>query len=232
MTDFAAWSPRPRPDGRTLAGRYVRLEKLDPQRHGAELGAELTGPKAVALFTYLFDLPPVEPAEVQSWAVQATTSQDPLYYAVVDQTSGRALGRLSLMRMEPTHGVIEVGHILYGLSLQRRPGATETQYILMRHVFDDLGYRRYEWKCNALNAPSRRAAERLGFSFEGIFRQHMVVKGSNRDTAWYSLLDSEWPACKAVFEAWLEPTNFDAQGVQIERLAAIRQRNRASGRSS
>jgi RimJ/RimL family protein N-acetyltransferase len=219
--------PAARPERIILEGRLVRLERLDPARHGDALWQEIGAAGHDALWNYLFEGPFAEEAAFRANLEAKAASPDPLFFAVVRQADGRALGYQTLMRIESAHRVIEIGNILYGPSLQRSPAATEAHYLLARYVFDALGYRRYEWKCNSLNQPSRRAAERLGFSFEGIFRQHMIVKGRNRDTAWYSLLDSEWPACKAAFEAWLEPTNFDAHGVQIERLAAIRQRNRA-----
>ncbi len=137
-----------------------------------------------------------------------------MFYAIVDRRNGLAVGRAALMRIDPRNRVVEVGNIMYSPALQRTRGATEAMYLLARYVFEDLGYRRYEWKCNALNEPSQRAALRLGFSFEGIFRQHMIVKGRNRDTAWFSMLDSEWPARKREFERWLDKTNFDSQGIQ------------------
>jgi RimJ/RimL family protein N-acetyltransferase len=163
---------------------------------------------------------------VAAWAQRVAPLSDPFFYAVVDVATGHAVGRLALMRIDPAHGVIEVGHVLYAPSLQRSAHATEVQSLLARHVFEDLGYRRYEWKCNALNAPSRRAALRLGFRYEGVFRQHMVVKGVNRDSAWYSMLDSEWPARKAAFEAWLDPSNFTADGVQKTPLGGDRAERR------
>ena len=222
MTDLSGWTARQPPDGRVLTGRLVRLERLDPVRHGASLGAHLSGPGTADLYAYLADPVPAGSADVAAWAQRVAPLSDPFFYAVVDVATGRAIGRLSLMRIDPANGVIEVGHVLYAPSLQRSPHATEVQYLLARHVFEDLGYRRYEWKCNALNAPSRRAALRLGFSFEGVFRQHMVVKGANRDTAWYSMLDSGWPARRAAFEAWLDPSNFTADGVQKTPLGGDR----------
>jgi RimJ/RimL family protein N-acetyltransferase len=148
-------------------------------------------------------------------------SSDPLFFAIEEVDKHRAVGIASYMRMEPSHRVIEVGGIVFSPPLQRRPGATEAMYLMTRHVFEDLGYRRYEWKCDALNAPSRRAALRFGFTFEGIFRAHMIIKGRNRDTAWFSMLDTEWPARKAAFEAWLAPGNFDANGMQKQSLTAL-----------
>lgn len=221
MSDLSAWTPRPRPDGRSLAGRLVRLERL-AAAHGPSLGAALSGPGTAPLYDYLPDAPPREPSEVIAWVEKVSPANDPFFYAVVDVATGEALGRLSLMRIEPAQGVIEVGHVLFGPRLQRTPAATEAQFLLARHVFDDLGYRRYEWKCNALNAPSRRAAERLGFRYEGLFRQHMIVKGRNRDTAWYSMLDGEWPVVRRGFERWLEPQNFDPLGAQVRGLESCR----------
>jgi RimJ/RimL family protein N-acetyltransferase len=152
---------------------------------------------------------------------RAAASEDPLFLAILDRVSATAIGYAAYMRIEPAHRVIEVGSILYTPRLQRTSLATEAMYLMARHVFEDLGYRRYEWKCNALNAPSRKAALRLGFTFEGIFRHHMIVKGRNRDTAWYSMLDSEWPARKANFERWLHPSNFGPEGGQKTSLSAL-----------
>ena len=209
-----------RPLRRSLSGRHVTLEPLDAGRHASSLWRHVQG--ADEAWDYLFDGPyPTEAALTDSLASKAV-SPDPLFWAVVDKASGGAVGYATLLRIEPAHRVIEVGNILFTPALQRKPGATEAMYLLARIVFDDLGYRRYEWKCNALNAPSRAAAERLGFTFEGIFRQHMIVKGRNRDTAWYSMLDSEWPAVKQAFEAWLAPSNFDADGRQLASLKALR----------
>jgi len=212
----------PRPERRVLAGRFVRLEPLDAERHGDALWQETHGAGAAAFWQYLFDEPFADEKAFRDFLARKAASTDPLFYAIVDQASARAVGFETLMRIDPAHRCIEVGNILYGRSLQRTPGATEAQYLLMRYVFDDLGYRRYEWKCNALNAPSRRAALRFGFTFEGIFRKHMIVRGRNRDTAWYSMLDDEWPAVKATFERWLAPGNFDATGVQRASLSALR----------
>jgi RimJ/RimL family protein N-acetyltransferase len=172
------------------------------------------------LWTYLFEGPFHDRASFDEATRRMAQSDDPLFYAIIDKASGLAVGRAALMRIEPAHRVIEVGSILYTPQLQRTRGATEAMYLLARYIFEDLGYRRYEWKCNALNAPSRAAALRLGFTYEGIFRQHMIVKGKSRDTAWYSMLDGEWPARKARFEAWLAPANFDASGRQKTALSA------------
>ena len=191
-------------------GRYVRLEPLDAARHGDDLFA--AGPTSDALLRYLPERPFPDRAAFQPWLDKAAASEDPLFFAVVDKATGRAEGRLSLMRFDPAHGVIETGHLLFGPRLGQTRGATEAVYLLARHIFDELGYRRFEWKCNNANEPSKRAAARFGFAFEGVFRQHMVIKGENRDTAWYSMLDGEWPARRRAFERWLEPSNFDDAG--------------------
>jgi RimJ/RimL family protein N-acetyltransferase len=211
-----------RPERRVLEGRFVRLEPLDPERHGASLWRQTHGPDKDALWQYLFEAPFADERGFRTHLTQKAASVDPLYFAIVEQSSAQALGYATLMRIDPAHRCIEVGSILYGTGLQRQPGGTEAQFLLMRYAFDALSYRRYEWKCNALNAPSRRAAVRFGFTFEGIFRQHMIVKGRNRDTAWYAILDGEWPKVKAAFERWLAPGNFDAAGRQKQSLEAIR----------
>jgi RimJ/RimL family protein N-acetyltransferase len=211
-----------RPEPRILQGHFVRLEPLDPERHGASLWRETHGPGEEARWQYLFDAPFPDERAFRAHLTQKAASEDPLFFSIVDQPSGQALGYAALMRIDPPHRCIEVGNIVYGAGLQRRPGGTEAQFLLMRHVFDDLGYRRFEWKCNALNAASRRAAERFGFTFEGIFRQHMIVRGRNRDTAWYAMLDSEWPKVKEALRRWLAPENFDAAGRQRQRLDSIR----------
>ena len=214
------WQPA-RPLSRVaLEGELVRLDPVDVARHAGQLFAAQSS--APELWEYL----PYGPFESETafrvWLTERAASSDPLFYAIIEKVSGRALGMASFLRVEPGHGVIEVGHIWYSPALQRTRLATDAMYVMARHVFDDLGYRRYEWKCNALNEPSRRAAVRLGFTFEGVFRQHMVIKGENRDTAWYSMLDGEWPAAKAAFEAWLRPENFDADGRQLRSLAELR----------
>lgn len=211
-----------RPGRRVLAGRFVRLEPLDSEKHGRSLWQETHGSGQAALWQYLFEAPFADEGAFQEHLIRKASSADPFFYAIIDQGSGRALGYATLMRIDPAHRCIEVGNIIYGRSLQRTPGATEVQYLLMRYVFDELGYRRYEWKCNSLNEPSRRAALRFGFTFEGIFRQHMIVRGRNRDTAWYSMLDAEWPSTSRAFERWLAPENFDAAGRQLHSLAALR----------
>jgi RimJ/RimL family protein N-acetyltransferase len=205
------------PGDETLAGRHVRLEPLDADRHAPDLF--LAGGTDPALWDYLGYGPFATEADMHAHLAAQARSRDPRFYAVV---TDRPVGVVSYLRMEPEHGVIEIGHIWFGGALQRTPAATETVYLLARHAFEALGNRRLEWKCDAANARSRRAAERFGFTFEGVFRQHMIVKGRNRDTAWFALLDGEWPAARAAFEAWLDPTNFDADGRQRRSLAELR----------
>jgi RimJ/RimL family protein N-acetyltransferase len=210
-----------RPEGTALSGRFVRVVPLDSERHLDDLFASMGGREHAHLWTYMFDGPFGDRAGFAEAMKKRQALDDPLFFAIEDTESARAVGIASLMRIEPGHRVIEVGGIVFSPALQRKPGATEAMYLMARHVFEDLGYRRYEWKCDALNAPSRRAALRLGFAFEGIFRSHMIVKARNRDTAWFSMLDTEWPARKAAFEAWLAPDNFDANGVQKGSLSVL-----------
>lgn len=221
MIDLAAWMPRHRPTREVLEGRYVRLQPLDPARHGEDLFEAGSGEGAEERWRYLFESPPPDRAAFEPWLAKAAASEDPLFYAVVDIATGRAEGRLALMRIEPNHGVIEVGSILFGPRLARTSGATEAIYLLAAHVFDDLGYRRFEWKCDDRNLPSRRAAVRFGFGFEGVFRQHMVVKGQNRDTAWYAMLDRDWPQRSGAFRLFLDPSNLDQEGRQRLRLSEL-----------
>jgi RimJ/RimL family protein N-acetyltransferase len=212
--DLSRWSPRPRPAANLLEGRWCRLEKLDPAQHGDSLFAASTGPGVEQRFRYLFEPPPADRAGFDAWISRASSGDDPLFYAVIDPATGRAEGRQALMRITPEHGVIEIGSILWGPKVAQTRMATEALYLFARYSFDDLGYRRFEWKCDALNEPSRKAALRFGFGFEGIFRQHMVVKGRNRDTAWFAIVDSDWPRIAAGMLRWLEPANFDAEGRQ------------------
>jgi RimJ/RimL family protein N-acetyltransferase len=203
----------------TLEGPHVKIVPLDAASHAAALYA---GSRDPALWRYLFNGPYTDEADFRIWLEGREKSEDPLFFTILDRARDVAAGYSSLMRIEPAHRVIEVGNILYLPILQRSAGATEAMYLLARYVFEELGYRRYEWKCDACNAPSRRAALRLGFTFEGIFRQHMIVKGKNRDTAWYSMLDTEWADRKQAFERWLDPANFDAEGQQKSRLNSAR----------
>ena len=211
-------TPSPRPGPVVLEGHYGRVERLDPSRHGAALWAAMRDQQE--LWTHIPYGPFNDEASFAHWLADRERRDDPYCYAVIDRQRG-ALGVAALMEIRPAMRVIEIGHIVYGAPLQRTPLGTEAQYLLARYAFETLRYRRCEWKCNALNAPSRRAAARYGFTFEGIFRQHMIVKGRSRDTAWYAMLDSEWPARKRAFEAWLAPDNFDADGRQKASLAAL-----------
>jgi RimJ/RimL family protein N-acetyltransferase len=211
--------PRPRPTREALEGRYARLEPLGRQ-HAACLYAACAGPENAARFDYLPDSPPAQIADIDAWIEKAAATEDPLFFAVIDRASGRCEGRQALMRITPEHGVIELGSIYWGPAIARGRVASEAFYLHACAVFDTFGYRRFEWKCNDRNAPSKRAALRFGFSFEGVFRQHMWVKGANRDSAWFSIVDAEWPAIRAGFERWLEPANFDAAGRQRSRLEA------------
>ena len=214
-------TPGSRPEKISIEGQKVILEPLDRAKHANALWEAVRSPEHDNLWRFLFDGPFRERAAFEAAVEQKASGADPLFLAIVDRASGLAAGYASYMRIEPAHRCVEVGGILFTPSLQRTAGATEAMYLMARHVFEELGYRRYEWKCDALNAPSRSAALRLGFTFEGIFRQHMIVKGRNRDTAWYSMTDGEWPARKLAFEKWLNPANFDAQGRQKTCLRAV-----------
>jgi RimJ/RimL family protein N-acetyltransferase len=206
----------------TLAGRWITLAPLDASKHAEALYEGSNGdPARESVWAYLFDGPYRSLDEFQANLEAKASSADPLFFAVIENASGRAVGYQTLMRIDAANRVIEVGNIMYTPAMQRTAGATEAQYLFARYIFDELGYRRYEWKCNALNAPSRRAAQRFGFAFEGIFRQHMIVKGRNRDTAWFAMLDSEWPERKAAYERWLAPDNFDAAGRQKLKLSDL-----------
>jgi len=216
-------APAPRPQRVNLKGRAVTLAPLAPE-HAEPLFSASHGPGRDQLWTYLFNGPFADLASFAADVEAKSKAADPLYFAVLDNRDGRPVGYQSLMRIDAANRVIEVGGIMYTPLMQASVGSTEAQYLFARYVFDDLGYRRYEWKCNDRNAPSRRAAERLGFTFEGVFRQHMIVKSRSRDTAWFSMLDGEWPSRRAAFERWLAPENFDAEGRQIHRLQDLRAR--------
>ena len=216
------WTPRPRPSATALPGRFCSLEKLDASRHADALFAAYQRAPDGRDWTYLFWDRPETREDYRAFAERHAATTDPYHFAIIDAATGQPTGTISLMRIEPVHGVIEVGHVIYSPLLQRTRAGTEAHFLLMRHAFEDLGYRRYEWKCDTLNAPSRATALRLGFRFEGIFRQAFIYKGRTRDTAWYSIIDREWPVVKAAFEAWLEPANFDADGRQRRTLADLR----------
>jgi RimJ/RimL family protein N-acetyltransferase len=215
------WRPPPRPQQQALVGRFCSVEPLDVARHARDLHEANSRDLEQRMWTYLFSGPYESFADYERWLSERTPASDPLFQAFVSRATGRAVGLGAFMRIDPAAGSIEVGHIAMSPLLQRSPAATEALYLMMRHAFE-LGYRRYEWKCDALNEKSRRAAERLGFTFEGLFRQAIVYKGRSRDTAWYSIIDSEWPLVREAFERWLDPGNFDASGQQRASLADIR----------
>lgn len=221
-SDLSEWQGVPRPARRVLDGRYARLEPLAIARHEAQLFESARAPGAEDRFAYLFESAPADEIAFRTWMTKAVDGEDPLFFAVVDKATGRAEGRQALMRIDPAHGVIEIGHILWGPAIARTRVATDALYLLAEYAFDGLGYRRFEWKCNDRNAPSRRAALRFGFTFEGIFRQHMVTKGRNRDTAWFSMIDAEWPELRAGYQTWLAEDNFDAHGRQRRSLQQCR----------
>ena len=212
--------PRPLPARSVLQGRYVRLEPVDDALHGDALHAASSVPDVTDRFRFLFDHPPVDRADLARWIERSRVASDPMAFAVVDAATGRAGGRQSLMRITPEHGVIEIGNIYWGPGVAGTRLATEAQFLFAQYVFDGLRYRRYEWKCDNRNEPSKRAALRFGFRHEGVFRQHMVIKGENRDTAWFSILDHEWPALKSGYQRWLDPLNFDRDGKQRRMLQA------------
>lgn len=222
MEDLSNWTARPRPERMLLEGRYVRLEPLDAAGHGDGLFAVSTMADAASRFRWLAETPPRDRAEFGSWLDRAQASLDPLYFSVIDLESGKIAGRQTLMRIDAANGVAEIGNILWSSIVARRRAATEAFFLFAWYLFDDLGYRRYEWKCNDRNEPSKRSALRFGMQAEGVFRQHMVVKGENRDTAWFSMIDAEWPRNRAAFETWLDPANFDGDGLQRRRLEDIR----------
>ncbi|MBW7920504.1 MAG: GNAT family N-acetyltransferase [Rubellimicrobium sp.] len=215
---ISGWTPAPLPGPDVIDGRFARLERLDPARHGADLADAWLGHDW--LWDYMFRGPFDDAAGIGAYLRDIAGQPDPYFYAIRDLAGGRAAGVASLMRITPVMGVVEVGNICLAPALQQTPAATEAMFLLMAWAFDN-GYRRYEWKCDALNRPSRRAAQRLGFSFESIFRQHMIVKGRSRDTAWFAIIDREWPALRAAYERWLAPGNFDASGRQRHSLSAL-----------
>jgi RimJ/RimL family protein N-acetyltransferase len=215
------WTARQMPPRTAMTGRFCRVEPLDAGRHAGELYAANREDRDGRMWTYL-PWGPYGGFDEYLAAIEAgLRREDFVTYAVIDAASGKAVGVASYLNINVTAGSIEVGGIAYAPALQRQPAGTEAMFLMMRRVFDELGYRRYEWKCNALNAPSRAAAQRYGFRFEGIFRQADVVKGRNRDTAWFSIIDSEWPGIKAAFERWLDPGNFDGEGRQRMSLSAL-----------
>jgi RimJ/RimL family protein N-acetyltransferase len=217
------WSERPLPPNTAMLGRWCRVEKLDAERDGPALWEAYAQAPDGRDWSYLAVGPFADLAGYMAHARRIAASPDPLHHVIVDLAGGKPVGTAALMRIDRANGAIEVGWITYSPRLQRTPAGTEAMYLLMRRAFDELGYRRYEWKCDALNAPSRRAALRYGFTFEGVFRQAVVTKGRNRDTAWFSILDKEWPPLRAAFQAWLDDANFDVQGRQRTALSILSQ---------
>lgn len=222
-SDSLGWSPVERPSRVTLTGRFVRLEPLDPDAHAAALFNAAEGSEAdPRLWDYMSDGPFPDRESFRTYLDRAAAVDDPLAFTIVALPHESPRGMARLMRIDPANGVGEVGHIWFGTGLQQTAGATEAIFLLAAHMFDSLGYRRFEWKCNAGNQRSRRAAERFGFSFEGIFRQHMVIKDRNRDTAWFAIIDRDWPVIRRAFEQWLSPDNFDDDDRQRQSLMEIR----------
>jgi RimJ/RimL family protein N-acetyltransferase len=216
------WTPRPLPPKTAMAGRLSTVEPLDPGSHAAQLFAAYAEDREGRLWTYYNYGPFAEPAAYRQWVESACADPGRLFHAIVDNSSGRAVGVAAFINAQPAVGVVEIGSLVFSPLLQRRPAATEALFLMMRRCFDELGYRRCEWKCDSLNEPSRNAAARLGFRYEGLFRQATITRGRNRDTAWFSVIDSEWPALRAAFERWLDPANFDGDGNQRRNLASFR----------
>ena len=222
-------APAKRPQRVVLDGRFCRLEPIDPARHREELFAASTPPDAAGRFRYLFDTVPSSPADLDDWLAKARASEDPLVFAVIDKrpgiagggkAGGRVEGRQTLMRIDPANQSIEIGNIYWGTAISQSPVTTEANFLFAKYVFE-LGFRRFEWKCDALNAPSRKAAERFGFTYEGHFRRAVINKGRSRDTTWFAMIKEEWPALKAAYEQWLAPDNFDAAGRQKTALSTL-----------
>ena len=220
-TSLDTWQGAQPPAPKVVAGKHCRLERLRPA-HAEGLFEAYSADREGVVWDYLPYGPFSSIDEFRAFLDASCLGTDPLFYAIIDSESVRPVGIASYLRIDPANGVIEVGHINLSPALQRRPAATEAMYLMMRQVFVDWGYRRYQWKCNNLNERSKAAAARLGFTFEGVFRQAAVIKGHNRDTAWFSILDNEWPACDAAFRSWLDPANFDRDGNQVKGLAALR----------
>lgn len=215
------------PDAKVLSGRTVELEALDAQKHTSDLWAAVGGNENAALWLYMSDGPFATRLDFEASVRHACENNDPVFYAIIERRTGKAVGWCSLLNIRPKHRSVEVGYLLFSQHLQRTVGATEALYLLARYAFDELGYRRYEWKCNALNAKSRAAAARFGFTFEGLFRQHMIIKGRSRDSAWFSITAEEWPAIRNGLEKWLDAANFDASGRQRQRLGELIQKRGA-----
>lgn len=220
-TPVPGWTPRPAPDGRSLEGACCRLERLDPARHADALIAGFRTAPDDRDWTWWRTARPEDDAAFRRYIEDNATAADRVPYAIIDPATTRPVGHAAFMGIDAANGSLEIGAINFTPLLKRRPAGTEALFLMLRHAFDALGYRRVEWQCNSLNLPSRNAALRLGFTFEGVFRQRAVTQGRNRDTAWFSLLDSEWPARRAAFLGWLAPENFDESGAQRRPLTGF-----------
>ena len=220
--DLSNWTPRPKPRSDRMEGRFVRLERLDPALHTDGLFDASAQPDGDQRFRWLPNVPPTDRAEFRAWVEQSAASADPLFFAVIDKATGQVAGRQTFMRIDAPNGVAEIGHIYWGPLVSRKPAATEALFLFARHIFDDLGYRRFEWKCDNENLPSKRAAHRFGFQPEGVFHQHLIIKGKNRDTAWFAMLDKDWEKLRPAYEAWLAPENFQTHGIQKKSLEECR----------
>lgn len=217
--DLSTWTGVAKPARKPLEGRYARLEPLNPAQHGEQLLRSAKAPGADDRFRYLFESTPSSDRDFYDWLEKASSADDPMFFAVIDKRTNTAEGRQALMRIDATHGVIEIGNILWGPAIARSTVCTEALFLFAQYVFDELGYRRFEWKCNNLNEPSKKAAIRFGFRFEGVFRNHMVAKGQNRDTAWFAMTSEDWPEIRQEYLRWLAPENFDGDGRQKTRLS-------------
>ena len=220
--DMSTWQPRERPERVTTSGRYVDIVPLFASKHAQQLFDASNVENSDAKFTWLAEMPPTDFEAFQKWVENVAVSEDPIFYAVIDKASGKVAGRQTLMRIDEANGSVEIGNIYWGPLIARQRGATEALFLAAKYVFDELGYRRFEWKCNNDNTPSKVAALRFGFQHEGIFRQHLIVKGLNRDTAWFSMIDKDWPALRNAYNAWLDPLNFNANGSQKKKLQDFR----------
>ncbi len=219
--DVPGWNGATPPNRNPMEGQYCRLEALDTARHVDDIFSAFSHDPEGKLWTYMPQGPFPTREELAAWMKEAEHSTDPHFYALIDKKSGQAIGQASYLRIDPGNGVIEVGNIAFSPLLQRTPMATEAMFLMMKQAFDVWGYRRYEWKCDSLNAASRKAAARFGFTYDGLFEQAVIYKGRNRDTTWYSILDKDWPRIKNGFEKWLAPENFDEAGVQKQKLSDL-----------
>lgn len=215
------WQTVARPPRTSMEGNYCRIEAFDVDRHGPELYAAFAENEDGSMWTYMPNGPFANEADFLDWMSSACTSEDPLFYTLIERANGKPVGQAAYLRITPEHGVIEVGNIAFSPRLQRTPIATEAMFLMMQRVFNELGYRRYEWKCDSCNGPSRRAAERFGFTYDGLFPQAIVYKGRNRDTTWFSMIDRDWPSIERAYLTWLAPENFDADNQQIRKLSDL-----------